>query len=41
MIGDFNKDFKNDKLIGSITGYSYTDLDSSDSTDIFLSQRLF
>lgn len=31
--------FKNDKLIGSITGYSYTDLDSSDSTDIFLSQR--
>jgi len=31
--------FKNDKLIGSITGYSYTNLRKSEINDIFLSQR--
>ena len=31
--------FKDDKLIGSITGYSYTNLDKYETKDIFLSQR--
>ncbi len=31
--------FENDKLIGSVTGYSYTDVPKNYSKDIFLSQR--
>jgi|TARA_B110000967_G_C18822993_1_gene529767 hypothetical protein len=31
--------FKNDKLIGTITGYSFTNIDKLSSKDIYLSQR--
>ena len=31
--------FKNDNRVGSITGYSYTELEKSETKDVFLSQR--